>query len=208
MDFDSRARAGFSDRELKLGLKEGALAFDVDGVVANTMATFLDIVAGDLGGPRLSLEDITAYSLKECLPIPEDIVDLGVALVQEREHTLRTPPFPGAREVLLRLAAAGPVLFVTAREETGPLREWLTNLLHGAPEGSIEVAAAGSASAKPRLLEELGVNYFVEDRLDTCCALFDAGIVPIVFEQPWNLRPHPFPRVAHWKDIARLLDLD
>jgi uncharacterized protein len=45
----------------------------------------------------------------------------------------------------------------------------------------------------------------VEDRLETCLQLADHGITPIVFAQPWNRQPHPFPEVANWPELGGLL---
>jgi uncharacterized HAD superfamily protein len=55
------------------------------------------------------------------------------------------------------------------------------------------------------VLKERGVRYFVEDRLDTCHLLAEAGIIPIVYEQPWNREPHPFAVVRDWDDIAEMI---
>jgi len=46
----------------------------------------------------------------------------------------------------------------------------------------------------------------VEDRLETCPLLERNGITPIVFEQPWNKKPHPYHVVRDWEDISLLID--
>ena len=56
------------------------------------------------------------------------------------------------------------------------------------------------------MLLEKNITCFVEDRLDTCYRLQDAGIRPIVFKQPWNREPHPFVEVGSWKQLEDLID--
>jgi hypothetical protein len=46
---------------------------------------------------------------------------------------------------------------------------------------------------------------FVEDRLATCCLLEKNSIKPILFEQPWNRKPHPFPVVKSWDELSTLI---
>ena len=56
----------------------------------------------------------------------------------------------------------------------------------------------------PVLLEH-GVRYFVEDRLETCYLLDEGSVAPIVFEQPWNQKPHPFKTVRNWHEISDMI---
>jgi len=50
------------------------------------------------------------------------------------------------------------------------------------------------------------VLYFVEDRLETCFPLSDAGITPVLFKQPWNRKEHPFIEVGTWRELESLID--
>ena len=65
--------------------------------------------------------------------------------------------------------------------------------------------ATGDPDTKLHYLKAHAVEYFVEDRLETCFDLAREGIIPIVFAQPWNRQPHPFLEVAGWPDLASLL---
>lgn len=51
-----------------------------------------------------------------------------------------------------------------------------------------------------------GINSFVEDRLDTCYLLQDAGIRPILFKQPWNRESHPFVEIRGWEELEGLIN--
>jgi hypothetical protein len=96
------------------------------------------------------------------------------------------------------------LLFVTARPEREVITTWLRALLN-LPHAAIDVAATGSFEAKIDVLTANGKSYFVEDRLETCFLLAEAGITPIVYRQPWNRQPHPFNEVCGWNEIEALL---
>ena len=52
-----------------------AVAFDVDGVIADTMALFIDIARDEYAINGIRYEDITCYMLEECLDIEPDIIN-------------------------------------------------------------------------------------------------------------------------------------
>ena len=105
----------------------------------------------------------------------------------------------------LALARETPLLFVTARDRRRPIEHWLHRHLAPVPPESIRVLATGDPDTKIHCLKDHGIQYFVEDRLETCLQLASHGITPILFAQPWNRQPHPFPEVADWPELARLL---
>ncbi len=179
-------------------------AFDIDGVVTDTMAAFLRIAEEEYGISGLCKEQITSYWLEQCLPVPSDVVDAIVARIITDPEGVGLEPIPGAREVLRELAGEGPLRFVTARPDGRPMARWLTKTL-GLPEGRIEVVATGAHAAKREVLLDLGVECFVEDHLETCISLHEAGITAIVFDQPWNRHPSPCPRVSSWSQLKRLI---
>jgi len=51
------------------------LAFDIDGVVADTMKAFIRIAKEEFGINYIRKEQITSYWIEECLPIPLDIIE-------------------------------------------------------------------------------------------------------------------------------------
>jgi hypothetical protein len=96
---------------------------------------------------------------------------------------------------------------VTARPDAEQAREWILNTLCLAPD-CFEIVATGSFDDKREVLLDRGITYFVEDRLETCFTLNEAGIHPIVFKQPWNRKPHPFYEVENWQELESLIILD
>lgn len=188
-----------------------AIAFDIDGVVANTMELFLDIARDEYDVKGIRYEDITCYMLDQCLNIDKEIIWAIITKLLDGNYSATLKAMDGAPEVLTRLGKRQTerghipgVLFVTARPYTGPIRDWILNHLSLRPS-SIEVITTGSYEAKTDVLLNKGISYFVEDRLDTCFLLKEAGITPVVFKQPWNRENHPFTEVSNWKELESLI---
>ncbi len=183
-----------------------SIAFDFDGVLADTMTLFLDIARKDYQVDYLRYEDITCYMLQDCLEMDADLIETIIQRIQDGRYTVPLKPMTGAVEVLTRLKKiSSPILFVTARPYTGPILDWIQNILQIDTE-QVKVIPTGSFDAKADILRKHRVDYFVEDRLETCFQLKDAGIEPLLFRQPWNRKIHPFHEVGSWQDIHSLID--
>jgi 5'(3')-deoxyribonucleotidase len=180
------------------------IAFDIDGVIADTMRLFLDIARDEFEVTGIRYEDITRYNLSECIDLSAEIIDRVIVRLLEGGYRARLDPIPGAPEVLERLTRCGPVLLVTARPAIGPIGDFIRGILPETGE-RIAIVATGCFNAKTDVLLERGITHFVEDRLETCFALDAAGITPILYAQPWNREPHPFIEVASWDQIDGLI---
>ena len=182
------------------------VAFDFDSVIADTMTLFLDIARTEYCIQDLRYDDITSYFLETCLNIsPEILREIGGKIIDgDYSHPLRS--MAGASEVLGKVAKHhAPVLLVTARPYLGPVGEWLKTNTTLSPD-QVEVVTTGSHEDKAQVLVSRGVTHFVEDRLETCHILQEAGITPILYRQPWNRQPHPFLEVGTWEELAGLID--
>ena len=60
------------------------LAFDIDGVIADTMHLFLDILRDHYDIHSVRYSDITCYRLDECLDLGEDVLDGAVARILDK----------------------------------------------------------------------------------------------------------------------------
>jgi uncharacterized protein len=182
-----------------------SLAFDIDGVLADTMNLFLDIAREDFQICGIRYEDISCYTLENCLDLDKSIIDAIVRKIVDGDYRADLRPIDGAPDVLGRLGMTyKPLLFVTARPYFGPICDWIQNILP-LDSGSIEVVATGSFGDKADVLIDKNISFFVEDRLETCFTLHDAGITPILFKQPWNRESHPFMEVSNWRQIESLI---
>lgn len=179
------------------------LAFDIDGVIADTMHLFLDILGDHYDVHTVSYEDITCYRLDDCLDLDEEVLKGAVKRILDGRYRAVLKPLPGAGPVLKRIAkSTGRVLMVTARPEPGPIGTWIDQLLDG-QHRQAQIVATGSFEAKTDVLLQNGVKWFVEDRLDTCHLLKAAGIEPVVYRQPWNQEPHGYLEVGSWPELER-----
>lgn len=182
-----------------------SIAFDIDGVIADTMTLFLDIARDEFDVHGIRYEDITAYNLADCIDMPPELIDRVIVRLLDGGYRARLQPFPGAPEVLQRLARhSGSVLFVTARPYLGPVSDFIHSIMPVEP-GCFDIVATGSYDAKSEVLKRRNITHFVEDRLETCFALKAAGITPVLFAQPWNREPHPFIEVSSWQEIEDLI---
>lgn len=180
------------------------IAFDIDGVVADTFRVFVEKAREDYGY-RFTYEDIVEYEFLEVLDITKDDSDVIIQELLEKPIESGIQPIRGAVEVLTRLSEIAPLFFVTARPEKDPIIEWVYHQLPHVNRDLIQLEATQTSREKLPILEERGVRYFVEDRLDTCYLLEEISITPVVFEQPWNKRKHPFPIVKDWEDISDMI---
>ena len=181
------------------------LAFDIDGVVADIMTTFIQLARERYGLHHLDYNDIVDFDLARCLKMDEAIIGEILELLLYQPETLAIAPLPEAVPTLTRLAQEQPLLFVTARDRAEPIAAWLAQQLPTVPPQDLKIIATGDPDAKLLYLQEHNIRYFVEDRLETCFHLARSGIQPLVFDQPWNRRPHAFPIVYSWRDLASLI---
>jgi uncharacterized protein len=182
-----------------------SIAFDIDGVIADTMTLFLDIARDEFSIEGLRYEDLRCYNLVDCLAIDPEVIDGIIARILDGGYRAPLQPIPGAPAVIERLARrCGQLLLVTARPYLGPIGDFIRRLLPTGVDG-MEIVATGSFDAKTEVLQQRQITHFVEDRLETCVTLSAAGITPVLFVQPWNRLPHPFIEVASWWEIEDLI---
>lgn len=183
----------------------GQIAFDIDGVFGNAMALFIRLARELYNINSLRYQDITRYYLYDCLPIDPEIIDRIIEKIIDYPHALEMVPFDQAADVLHRYGQTHPLTFVTARCKSEPVTDWVRRCLPRVGSDRIRVIATGDHQRKLEVLQDLGFQYYVDDHLDTCHLLYRHDIIPIVYEQPWNQDPHPYHRVADWKEIESLL---
>jgi 5'(3')-deoxyribonucleotidase len=186
-------------------INPASVAFDIDGVVADTMTLFLDIARQRFDIDSMRYDDITCYNIADCLDIDAEVIDAIVTSILDGNYSAPLNPLPGAPEVLTQLGRNyGPLIFVTARPYVGPIRNWIDQTLCLDP-ASVEIITTGSHEAKADILQKRKISYFIEDRLETCFMLQDAGVQPVLFKQPWNRVQHPFVEVGSWDELQAII---
>ena len=185
-------------------INPAVIGFDIDGVVADTAGAFLRLAREQYNINSLSLEDITRFEVEECLNIERSIVDeIFISLLDEPLGS-GLQPMEDAIEVLHEFAELAPLTFVTARPDKQPIALWLQHFLEPRAYNDMRLIAMGEHDNKTGFIKNLGLQYFVDDRLQTCLMLADAGITPLVFNQPWNQGSHNLQTVDSWQAIHAL----
>jgi len=184
-----------------------SLAFDIDGVFADTMSLFIDIARDEYKINNIKYEDIKCYYIEECIDLKPEIISDIIVRILDGKHRAPLKPIEGSARVLSRLGRHERLLFVTARPYPGLIHDWISETLRLDP-ASVEVITTGSFEAKADVLIGKNISYFVEDRLETCFAIKEKGVTPVLFKQPWNRMEHPFVEVASWNELEALIDFN
>lgn len=182
----------------------GQIAFDIDGVIADSFRAFVRMAREDYG-LDVSYEAITEYDFLKVLDMDVRIAREIIDRLLDFPLEMGIEPIEGAVDVLTRLSGFGPLLLVTARPRKEGILRWIKGVLPEVPLEAVRIEATGGHGEKLPILQEQGVRYFLEDRMDTCYLLQEVQITPIVFDQPWNRGHHPFERVKTWEEIAAMI---
>ena len=183
------------------------IGFDLDGVIADTAAAFLEIACNRYEYCSFTLEDITNFELEQCIDIPTTLVARIFDDILHDSLATGLKPMDGAVEVLGELAAVAPITVITARPLHQPVIDWLDAVFPSTTRDAVHLIAMGDHDDKLRYIRERKLRYFVDDRAETCTMLALANISPLVFSHPWNRNRHRLPTVESWGDIRALLDL-
>ena len=189
---------------MPLNIHPATIGFDFDGVIADTVEAFIRIACEQYAYCGIRPEDITDFSVEECLPMGARIAEsiFMQILCDSVGNGLR--PMPGAVDVLCELSQQAPVTIITARPEAKPVHHWLDEVFPARVRPRLKVIAMGDHDDKERHIKMAGLTTFIDDRAETCIRLSQAGLNPIVFTQPWNRNRHNLPAVQSWEEIRAL----
>jgi hypothetical protein len=190
---------------MTMNIRPEDIAFDFDGVVADTFRLFVRL-AKENYNYDINYDDITDYHFLNVVNMEEKHALEIIDILTNEPHEIDLMPNEGAGEVLTRMTAFSPLLVVTARPVAEPIELWFERHIPQVGPKCLHVEATGVNTAKIEILKDKNIKYFIDDRLDTCFMLQEAGIMPIIYTQPWNRQPHPFHAVSSWADIAVLID--
>ena len=180
------------------------IGFDIDGVVADTGGAFIRIAGEEYGLNSIALDDITSFEVVDCLDMDQEIIEEIFTRLLQDPLSAGLQPMEDAIAVLHRLAEEAPLTFVTARPHEEPIARWLQHFLQPVTFERMRLVAMGAHDNKPPYIKNLGLKYFVDDRLQTCRMLAREGITPLVYNQPWNKNGHDLPTVNSWQAIQDL----
>ena len=190
-------------QEIQQPIYPDQIGFDIDCVVADTMEAFIRL-ADQEHNISVIPEQITEFTVENCLAIDPDIIDSIFLRLLEEPLKHKLQPMRDAVPVLERFASYAPLTFVTARPNRTPIYDWLEALLGPRIMTEARLVAMGDHNGKVDHIKELGISYFIDDRYETCEDLATHGINAIVYNQPWNENRHSLPTVKSWSEIEAL----
>lgn len=180
------------------------IGFDLDCVVIDTMEAFIRLAREEHQITVLP-EQITEFQVEECLDMADaTIADIFQRLIDD-PVACAMQPIAGAVPVLQDMAMVAPLTFITARPDPAPISAWLTANLGSETAAASTLVAMGDHDGKAQHIHQQGLQYFIDDRFQTCEDLNHQGINALVFEQPWNKNRHNLPTVSNWQEIAALV---
>jgi 5'(3')-deoxyribonucleotidase len=180
------------------------IGFDFDGVIADTVEAFIRIACEQYAHCDIRLEDITHFSVEQCLAMDAGIAESIFLQILRDSVGTGLQPMAGAVSVLSELTGQAEVTIITARPEADPVHQWLQTVFPAPVYRRIRVIAMGDHDDKARHIRMSGLSTFVDDRAETCLQLNQAGIHSIVYSQPWNRNRHTLPAVHSWEEIRAL----
>ncbi|OKY75735.1 MAG: hypothetical protein BM485_08485 [Desulfobulbaceae bacterium DB1] len=187
-------------------IRPDLIGFDIDCVVADTMEAFIRLSQADYG-IAVSPHEITSFQVQSCLAMDESIVNEIFSRLLTDPVANGLQPVEHAVSVLTQLSTHAPLTFITARPHAEPIDNWLRTVLPQAVYAKSRLVAMGDHDGKVSHVKQMGLHYFVDDRLETCLELAKSGLFPIVFDQPWNIGRHALASVASWIGIREMVEV-
>jgi hypothetical protein len=187
-------------------------AFDLDGVVMDSIDIFRmhfwDVFGIDMGEPKIHHNQFNFIEL-ESKGLGYETFGPEIPVALAKYHHI-IPPVEGSIKALERFHfdMGEPLLFVTAREPSHPVKQatyrWLDHALVGA---KYEVIFVESSTDKVQVLKDRGINYFVDDRYRTCHTLCEQLTMMFMFNQNWNTgRPVKVANIQRINDLMEMID--
>ncbi|PID43428.1 MAG: hypothetical protein CR981_01955 [Proteobacteria bacterium] len=189
-------------------MKPGEIGFDFDGVIADIGETFIRLACQNHGYCSIALEDISSFTIEDCLSIPPAVVEQIFLDILKDSIGTGLKPLPGALDGMISLGQHAPVTIITARPDIEPVHDWFDHYYPATARERIRLISAKDHDNKGIYIREQNLRYFVDDRLQTCVQLAETGIKSILFSQPWNRSGDDLPRVASWQELTLLFDFN
>ena len=181
------------------------IGFDFDGVVADIGEAFIRLACEQYDYCSFTLDDIISFQIERCIDMPQELINkiFSDILIDSRATGLR--PLEDAVDVLSEMSLNSRVTIITARPDAAAVHDWLEVFFAPEVKSKIQLIAMGDHDGKVRYAREHGLKFFVDDRLETCLQMAEAGITPLVFNQPWNQNKTGLLSVSGWREIRAML---
>ena len=183
------------------------VGLDIDGVVADFLSPFLRVVEKKIGNGPIPPETITDFNFKDHPVLSEEIVhDCMVAVSYDPVFWQKLSPLLSAPQwqALDNLSRRGELVFITHRyeRETYDIHEvtcdWLKR--HGVGKPVVYF----TQESKAKLVDQLGVSLFVDDRHENCQEVAEkTGAMVMMPHRRYN-QSFAHPKVKRIWDLSEL----
>ena len=159
------------------------IAFDVDGVVLNSIEVILDHMSQSTG-KRFSAEELFSWEL-ENLGVDEATIWAAV------DHLYELPwvePYEGAVDALSRIyrSRGEPLIFITGRKDPETARRQL-EVLPWKSDIPEMIVTGGDRDKRPYIARQK-IDFIIEDDLQYANEYRSAGVGFGLMVRPWNCR--------------------
>jgi uncharacterized HAD superfamily protein len=188
-------------------IRQFIFGFDIDGVLTNDddgqNNIWLETASTYFGEPIQK----AAYHVEEAFnKTREEVEEFFQACIEEIFTSVPVRDY--APETLRALAERGGIIHLITHRDTRHRQiteTWLRR--HGIPYHSLTMCPTGYGYSKKERCLELGVQFFVDDKLENAEEVAAAGIYTLLFHASHNAgRPTKVPLVKDWREVARHID--
>ncbi len=178
-------------------MKKLKIGIDIDGVIVDLVTSMLPLLS-KFCGRSVRYSDICCFDIGKALNIKEKMGGIWAEVYNGNILQL-APPIQGSiiglselNEHEIWLITQRPI---SIRSDTVL---WLC-------ENKIEFDKLRFVDIVGKESISRSLDVFLEDNLETACAIAEAGINSLLFDQPWNQNtklPQRCKRVKDWKDVV------
>jgi len=196
-----KSRLLYNNRD-NMEIDKLTIGIDIDGVIVDYVNMILPLLSEVCNRP-VSYQDLSCWDIGEALDITEETVEYIWQQVFDSDMLLNAKPIKGAIDSMSALARHD-IWIITSRPPA--MQEitvsWLDNW-------SVRYDHIVFENEKHAISSRNNINIFIEDSLEQACAIAEAGINALLYDQPWNqveTLPEKCTRIYDWPSILHFID--
>lgn len=184
------------------GINLSNIAFDLDGTCVDFTKSFIEIAENQYGITGFTSDQILTYEIEDHIALNRNDCGKIVQFIIENPFESNLTFIQNARETLEEFMEIEQIIFITSRHVIKPIVKWLSENFEN---NNFQVYNVLKPHKKLKILHDLNIKYYIDDRLVTCELLSQFGFYPILYNQPWNQMNTKIPTIFSWNEIRDLL---
>ncbi|MEW6556423.1 MAG: hypothetical protein AB1349_03610 [Elusimicrobiota bacterium] len=173
---------------------------DLDGVIADSDPVYRFFIKKFLG-QELKRKDVTSFFYEDCLGITIDKMNKVWEFFNREQGWNKIKPVVGAIKYLNKFATKNKIFVVSSRPVflEKITRRWLDRY-----KVNYDKLILTDSQPKLKIIKDLNITYFIEDRLDYAQEMAKAGIKVLLLDYPWNQSDEEqanLYRVKNWDEV-------